>query len=84
MTKIKLTRKEKECVREWLKDKNRCVCPFFILVREIHVGCYSDKKCRVCYSYFSKVRPKVNSYHRCPCHLYQISTVIKRAKEMLK
>ncbi len=69
--KIKLIREQKAEVRNWLNSDycyKQAMCPF-----EFVGG-------KICKSYF----PKSKCGHMCPCSAYPLSTVIKRAKQMLE
>lgn len=71
-----LSKRQKEMVREWLEldDLNKeCGCPF-------HYDEWGpERRHLVCYSWFPKLRDR-----NCPCNRYALSTVIKRAKRMVK
>ena len=72
--KIKLTRKEKEYVMKWLETANYFRCPFW---SSDYVNPHKIYK-SICFSWF----PKSNENH-CPCDKYKLSTVIRRAREMI-
>ena len=67
--KKKLTKGQKEGVRNWLDKKDYVRCPFD-----------SPKDCHICESWFPKT--KGTPYH--PCDDYSLTTVIRLAKEMVK
>lgn len=69
MAKLILSKKEKEQVREWLKDTKKYECPFI----------NRSKGCSICRHYFPKI-----SGGRCPCHTYSFRHIIKVAEEMTK
>ena len=83
---LKLTKEEKECVKEWLGlfPEIQCTkCPFLKIKGD---GRRNDnlRYCKICLSWFPKLKAHLSyhSYH--PCNIYRFSTVIKHAKEMVK
>ncbi len=64
-----LNKKQKEGVREWLKNKQYNNCPFHII----------SEDCPICKSWF----PRSDDDH-CPCEVYPINGVIKRAIKMVE
>ncbi len=74
----KLTKKQKECVRKWLNilgSEKEWNCPFG--------NCKNKYPHSICKSWFPKTNKSILNCP-CPCYCYHISTVIKRAKEMIK
>ena len=78
---LKLTKEEKECVKEWLglSPEIQCTkCPFFKIKGNSWRDDFS-RYCKICLSWF----PKLEDYGH-PCSIYSLDTVIHRAKEMVK
>jgi hypothetical protein len=77
----KLTKKEKEQIREWLKnpDKGK-TCPFVLL--RMNNENYIKYCERICENSFPRTR--IFSFDICPCHHYSLRYVIQKAKEMIK
>ncbi len=69
-TRKELTEIQKGKVNEWLKHERIDYCPF--------AGEGVKTVCPICQSWFPKIG------FLCPCHIYSLSTIIKRAKEMMK
>ncbi len=70
MNRIVLSKARKKMVREWLDYRNPSTCPFkdWPTPHEI------------CSSWFLKVNVIVN----CPCQTYTLSTVRRKAREMIR
>jgi hypothetical protein len=81
---LKLTKKEKECVKEWLKDKDCGRCPFTSIKRHLCFIAIPENRHRICKSWFPKLIDNRLFNSNCPCSNYNLSTVIRRAKEMIK
>ena len=82
---LKLTIKEKECVKEWLglfPEIQRTKCPFFKIKGNSWRDDFS-RYCKICRSWFPKLKPIIHHPGH-PCGIYRLSTVIRRAKEMVK
>jgi len=75
--KGKIPKRAKHAVKEWLKFEDKLDCPF-------HYPLYRDRSwaCKnICAIWF----PRVSSISKdCPCQLYALKTVVKRAREMIK
>ena len=77
MKRIKLNKKEKECVKEWLETGQFSHCPFLQIKKTF---CFLGTKSeifRVCKSWF----PEADT---CPCEYYGLPYVTRKAKEMIK
>jgi hypothetical protein len=79
---IKITEKQKMYVKRWLEGRDKeSNCPFFPLG--------VPQGCNICKSYFPKIKrldsflTVVPSFYECPCSLYPLKTVIKRANEIV-
>jgi len=77
---LKLTQEEKECVKEWLADKDYDCCPFTEIKTHFCSLGFHPERHPVCKSWF----PKITEEEGCPCERYKLSTVIRHAKEMVK
>ncbi len=78
--KKRLTKEQKECVREWLKlswQKKKERCPFQLSEPRPHA---------LCASWFPRcaLPDEERKGNICPCDNYFLSTVIKRARLMIK
>jgi len=75
----RLNQEEKKSVRSWLRTLyKRTTCPFYTFDR-------CKEECKVCYEAFPLItRDKYGYVRSCPCAEYNLDTVIKRAKEMLR
>ncbi len=71
MKRIVLSKARKEMVREWLDYGDVDACPF---QNENH------RSHRICTSWF----PRVDGPENCPCQRYALSTVRRRAHEMIR
>jgi len=84
ISKVKLSKSDREKVEKWLKRDNKCWhCPFDLTVSE---GEQPNSQCHtVCVNWFPRV--VVDSYlvtNGCPCGLYSFKYVAKQAKEMVR
>jgi hypothetical protein len=72
-----LTNKQKACVKRWLKMNSHVLmeleCPFDIYD--------PNNPHNLCMSWFPRC---IKDEGKCPCLKYPLSTVIRRAKEMIK
>ncbi len=75
--KPKLTKEQKEGVREWLKKRyslQDVTCPF---------GICNDLNSAICIGWFPIILADRNKGFTCPCVKYGVFEVIKRAKQMI-
>jgi hypothetical protein len=81
--RIKLTKAERASVRKWLDEGITEHCPFMNTYRSL----YNPKMGhRICRSWFPRCIPAAENRYsgRCPCYVYTLETVLKRAREMVK
>jgi hypothetical protein len=76
--KVKLTKCDIRCIRNWLEIKRKrrgFFCPFLKYNTQVEVPlCYKEGE--ICKALF----PRLNSYN-CPCEQYDVEYVTKRAKK---
>ncbi len=70
----RLSRQEKEDVRQWLETKSGSGCPFY------YANCFRYR--RTCEGICSSWFPRCNGWN-CPCQKYPLKTVVARAKKMI-
>jgi len=78
LDKVGLSEGEKRAVKKWLKQPpeiQRRKCPL-----NTSLGFGASVQCNVCFSWF----PRSKKLESCPCTVYQLRTVKKRAREMLE
>jgi len=85
MKRTELTKRDKSNIRNWLmldnNDKQRN-CPF-IKRKDDNYRRFDSRFCKICCEYFPLLQKKDN-WDSHPCSIYAHSTVIRRAKEMIK
>lgn len=78
--KIKLNRKEKNAVKKWflgLSEYGFKDCPFYELRRDFTDLSFCSSVCR---DWF----PRTQINDDCPCDVYSLNYVLRRAKQMIK
>ena len=76
MKKFRLPKGAKAAIREWLtmtSEDKPGTCPF--------AGVRSTECCDVCQKMFPRISRESES---CPCHMYTLSYVVKKAKEVIR